>query len=505
MESIKPSSPPFLLFFLLLLSTSSSSSISPPSPSHKPVCIIGSGIGGSSLAHFLKTYSISHPNSTLFNHITIFEKNSIVGGRTATVSLAGDTFEAGASIIHPKNLHALKFASSLNLSIRTQKDDDDDDDSFAIWDGTHFVFKTLPSQNSKIPLYPKIVNFLNSLLLFRRYGFSLIRMQRFVKKLVDNFLRFYMSHESRPVFTTVEEMLKWADLYGLTQRTLQDELAAAGLSQRLISELITVITRINYGQNVTISGLGGAVSLAGSDPGLWSVEGGNWQIAAGLIRRTNVSLHLHEEIISISYVGGSYELNSTKGNSYSCDVTIVATPLDELNIRFSPPISIPKRKLQHTHATFVRGLWNPAYFGLNSVSEIPELVGTIEAPDIPFSSISILKKYSEEDMAYKVFSRAPMPEELLDLIFSVRKETVRINWAAYPHYEAPEVFAPFVLDGLHLYYINSFENAASSIECSAVAAENVARLILSRLSSGSPSDLPNLRKSATDEGAHFDL
>lgn len=120
-----------------------------------------------------------------------------------------------------------------------------------------------------------------------------------------------------------------------------------------------VITRINYGQSVNMSGLAGAVSLAGSGGGLWSVEGGNWQMAAGLINRSDVALHLHEEIESISYLGDVYELNSTKGKSYNCQVTVVATPLDELNILFNPGISVPPRKLQHTHATFVRGLLNP--------------------------------------------------------------------------------------------------------------------------------------------------
>lgn len=123
--------------------------------------------------------------------------------------------------------------------------------------------------------------------------------------------------------------------------------------------LIQVITRINYGQSVYISGLAGAVSLAGSGGGLWSVKGGNWQMAAGLINQWDVTLHLHEEIESIANLGNYYELNSTKGNSYTCEVAVVATPLDELNIQFTPPISIPRRKLQHTHATFVRGLLNP--------------------------------------------------------------------------------------------------------------------------------------------------
>lgn len=127
---------------------------------------------------------------------------------------------------------------------------------------------------------------------------------------------------------------------------------------RFLFDYVQVITRINYGQSVCISGLAGAVSLAGSGGGLWSIEGGNWQMASGLINISDVELHLNEEIHSISYLGDHYELNSTKG-SYMCDVTVISTPLDELNLQFTPPISVPKRQLQHTHTTFVRGLLNP--------------------------------------------------------------------------------------------------------------------------------------------------
>ncbi|EPS68936.1 hypothetical protein M569_05832, partial [Genlisea aurea] len=242
-----------------------------------------------------------------------------------------------------------------------------------------------------------------------------------------------------------------------------------------------VITRINYGQSVEISGFAGGVSLAGSGSGLWAVEGGNWQLAAGLIQRSGVDLHLSEEITSISdHGGGVYQLNSSKGNSFDCHVVVVATPLDELDIRFVPGITIPPRKMHHTHATFVRGLLNPAYFGMGDASDIPDLVGTVESDDIPFSSISVLDADKEGDTIYKIFSRKTMTDSLLDDIFSMRKETVRIDWAAYPHYHAPEEYAPFVLDGKHLYYVNTFENAASAIEASAVAAENVARLVVSR-------------------------
>ncbi|KAF9619708.1 hypothetical protein IFM89_009050 [Coptis chinensis] len=86
---------------------------------------------------------------------------------------------------------------------------------------------------------------------------------------------------------------------------------------------------------------------------------------------------------------------------------------------------------------------------------------------------------------------------------SVRKETIRINWAAYPHYKAQEVFASFLLDGLHLYYVNSFENAASTMQTSVVAAENVVRLILSRQSNQVGSNLKRLAYDA--KGLHVDL
>ncbi|XP_009796980.1 farnesylcysteine lyase [Nicotiana sylvestris] len=446
---------------LVLISTESSPT----------VCIIGSGIGGSSVAHFLRTYSNSEIGT-----IRIFERHEAVGGRMATVTISGETFEAGASILHPKNYHALNYTKYLNLSVRPSESDS----SFGIWDGREFVFKTFTSQ-SKLPIFQSIVSFANSILFFFRYGFSLFRMNTFVEGTVDSFLKYYKSFESRPVFETVEEMLKWSGLYNMTKQTLQEELLDAGLSPRLIQELVMVITRINYGQSVSISGLAGAVSLAGSTKGLWSVEGGNQQMAAGLINHSDVKLHLNEEVKSVSFLGGNYQLNTSKGKIYPCGITVVGTPLDELKIHFLPEISIPGRKLQHTYTTFVRGLLNPAYFALGSISDIPKLVGTVETPDVPFSSISVIKKHKDNDMTYKVFSRRSLDDALLDQIFSVRNETVRIDWAAYPHYHAPEVFAPFILDGQHLYYVNAFENAASTMETSAVAGENIARLILSRL------------------------
>lgn len=59
---------------------------------------------------------------------------------------------------------------------------------------------------------------------------------------VNNFLKYYESSESRPVFETVDGMLKWAGLYNLTTRTLLEELIDSGFPPLLIEELVTVRT-----------------------------------------------------------------------------------------------------------------------------------------------------------------------------------------------------------------------------------------------------------------------
>ena len=61
-----------------------------------------------------------------------------------------------------------------------------------------------------------------------------------MQEMLQRFMLFYNDFESRPVFATVEEMLKWTGLHGLTRRTLEEELLDAGLNSRTIAELVTV-------------------------------------------------------------------------------------------------------------------------------------------------------------------------------------------------------------------------------------------------------------------------
>ena len=145
------------------------------------VCVVGSGMGGASVAYFLREYA---PEPL---QIAVFEARDRVGGRMAVVELEGETFEAGASVIHPKNLHAVKFASLLQLNRTSDDDDDDDEGSFGIWDGTQLVFQTARAGDS---LFSKTVTrIMNTLSVLWRYGASLWRMQNHVNVSVARILK----------------------------------------------------------------------------------------------------------------------------------------------------------------------------------------------------------------------------------------------------------------------------------------------------------------------------
>jgi prenylcysteine oxidase/farnesylcysteine lyase len=78
-----------------------------------------------------------------------------------------------------------------------------------------------------------------------RYGFSLVKMEGFVDETVNKFLKYYEGVETRPVFESVEEMLKWAGLLNLTGKSLNEELVdGVKLAPLLIKELVTV--RISF-------------------------------------------------------------------------------------------------------------------------------------------------------------------------------------------------------------------------------------------------------------------
>lgn len=135
------------------------------------------------------------------------------------------------------------------------------------------------------------------------------------------------------------------------------------------------------------------VSLAGAEPGLWSVKGGNWKVCKGLFDKSATILNKNTQIIEVikkfdltSNSIPQYYLRSTNSLiSTPFDVVIVAVPLD-VTLDFigcqgcrNWPVPSELGKFQQTVATFVNGTLNEDTFGGKS-----QIIGTMEKPDIFF-------------------------------------------------------------------------------------------------------------------------
>ncbi|GJP29511.1 hypothetical protein CLOM_g16928 [Closterium sp. NIES-68] len=598
---------PCLLASLVLVVSTTATSPSPSTPPPVPsspfkVCIVGAGMGGASAALFLRNVSRalasaapaspSSPSSASAAQLSplpeldihVFERAGRVGGRMLLLKVPGGgvkaegeraegdvvEVEAGASIIHGKNLHLVRLAQQLRLETAPPTDMD-----FGIWgghcssssagangmdssrsggsgggasssgasseascSGGGFVFQEWKLGEGSVAKW--VAEWVNAARMVARYTLAGLRaMRAFVGDMLQRWMRLYEEDkEGGGAFERPEDLLRSLGLLELTRVTLTDALLDRGLPAVLINELVTMITRVQYGQNATMSGLPGAVGLCGTGSELWKVRGGNWQLAQGAIQLANASLHLHSRVARIAGQdqagtsgtssgdgdGGGYVLymesrggkgkptgesaggegrGGSGGNragdgsdgdadtdgggaaaaEVHCDAVVIATPMEQNGIAILPaPPLLPLRTYQHTHVTFVRGALNHTYFGAADPSSLPGLIGTLESDSIPFSSISRLAPLaSDGSSVFKVFSRQHLSNDTLNLLFRSRSFKRSIDWPAYPHYAPPDAFAPFLLDGHHLYYTSTFESAASALETAAVAAKNVAQLLLSRL------------------------
>ncbi|MBW2405274.1 MAG: hypothetical protein JRF42_16100, partial [Deltaproteobacteria bacterium] len=118
---------------------------------------------------------------------------------------------------------------------------------------------------------------------------------------------------------------------------------------------------------------------------------------------------------------------------------------------------------QITWATFVKGTPRADYFGLAHASDLPDAVLTVEDDTIPFSSLGLVATSPDGALIYKLFSREPLAESLLDEIFSSRDVVERIRWEAYPVLSPSRDLPPFRLaDGL--YWVNAMEFAVSTMD-----------------------------------------
>ena len=290
----------------------------------------------------------------------------------------------------------------------------------------------------------------------------------------------------------------------------------------MVDELVCCAMRVNYGQNnKDLDAFTAFVSLAGMEDGsLWRIVGGNCQIPqkalegskATLIQANVTSITRNHKDGQTSYTVMYDKLadqeNKTgleiceEGLKTDFDVVIIAHPLNVSTVKFENfPTQIysvaAKTPYHRTVATFITGELNGKTFGLEGSSyptsfPLDILTNNLVDSPVDFNSVAIeipvdikdtdtkefRKPLSEEpNRVWKVFSQNPLSTTDKSRLFrSIESEVVK-DWLAYPHYQPPEEYPPFVLDGEGLMYINAIEKAASAAEMSCIGGKNAALLV----------------------------
>ncbi len=436
------------------------------------VVVIGAGIAGSTAAYFVRRALGDGVR------IVVHEKNDRVGGRVRSTILAGGHIELGATLLHSSNRHLVGIARSAGLvPVPPHNRRTEDDGRLAIWSGDDFVFETAPSQ------------WRTTARTFLRYGRAPLRARALVRAFVDDWTQIYALQAQGEAFDTPDALFERLGLRRFAAEASAEFFRARGLSDRFMDELVTAVSRVNYNQDARLNAFANAVSLTGAGwagGALASIRGGNVQLCEHALRSAGAELRRGVRVAAIAHEPAPegrprYRVYRADGPGEAFDAVVVANPLEFADLDFpgvdlAPGADI-RRAYQVTHATFVAGELDPAYFGRPPDATLPETVLTMENPEIPFSSIGRVGYAPElRQPIYKVFSREALDEALLARLFRTRGAVHSVRWDAYPVLQPMPEGPPFRL-APRLYYANAMESVVSTMETQAVAGCNAAALL----------------------------
>ncbi|PWN52994.1 hypothetical protein IE53DRAFT_384552 [Violaceomyces palustris] len=390
-----------------------------PPPQQRPkvwkVAIIGAGPSGTSAAYFLhqaqkildSEHRLGDPEQII--DITVFEKETRIGGRTTVVHPYDDQrfrpVEVGASIFAAVNYNLLRAVKKFKLETTSP----DLQGSTGIWDGQQFLFEGDTS------------SWWSSAKMLWRYGYSPVSTQNLVKKALKSFVALYSpkflhspsGQANRTVsgfpWETIEEMSQAVNTSSLTPVTAMDYYYENSVSKLFIEEMIEAATRVNYAQNTDeIHAFGGLVSLASS--GARAVVGGNYQIFERMLAESGARVRMGEQgdvtgLLKFDSIRGAIEagkitegeasdngwygggkdeakwwLGTKSGFGDVYDVVLIATPWHNAGITLlntdkriaSPPYARVCVTLFSTTAKSAR----PDYFGRGKNDDVPTTILT---------------------------------------------------------------------------------------------------------------------------------
>ncbi|KAF3911688.1 hypothetical protein AA313_de0203676 [Arthrobotrys entomopaga] len=468
--------------------------LSEPAPS-KRVAVIGAGAAGSSAAYYLKDYAQKHDFHV---NLTIYERNSYIGGRTTTVNAYDDPdepVELGGSIFVQVNQNMYEAAKSFKLPIANYNTGSPDGaDQLGVWDGRQFVV-TIHGDGG----------WWESAKLLWRYGLSYTRTNSLVKQTVGNFLKMY----DEPVFPwkSLTQTAMDLDLIPATSIDGLQFLTNHKIGAPFSSEVIQASTRVNYASNLGhIHGLETMVAM--STDGAMAITGGNWKIFHKMIETSKSNILTETTVTNIERVpdAKTWVVKATKSNGDvledEYDEVIIAAPYQFSNIT-SQSIKAPEKiKYTDLHVTLFASPYrlSPKYFNFNK-DLVPDMILTTLPIDYDqetsrvgpskFWSVNILRTLDRKlengvmrrEYLYKVFSPRYWPDENIYEMMDLPKDANALTWSyrklwqAYPMEEPRSTFQEAQLD-FGLWYTAGMEAFISCMETMSLSGKNVAANIV---------------------------
>lgn len=392
---------------------------------------------------------------------------------------------------------------------------EDEEQSLGVFDGQRFVFIQTMSEG-------KLNYWWNTVKILWKYGISPFRTLRLMRSTVDSFLKMY----DEPIFPWKEGLSEAVAAVGLlnaTASTGRQYLHANGIADAFAKDIVQASTRVNYAQNLGyIHGLETMVCMA--TDGAMSIEGGNWQIFEGMLNASEADVYLNSkvDVIEIGDPNGKLRLSSNAFSAadYGLDALVLAAPYHQASIKFTPspahiPDDVPYVELHVTLFSSPRNLAPGAFF-LPEYQKVPEVILTTtsslddsdptDAGPAGFFSISRLRSARNmnttpprDEYIYKIFSAQPVTAAFLLKILGMDRDPgitgrnidelqdvdiadevpwlYRKVWKSYPRLYPRVTFEPQQLDK-NLWYTSGIESFISTMETSALAGKNVARLIV---------------------------
>ncbi|KAI9788082.1 MAG: hypothetical protein M1816_007213 [Peltula sp. TS41687] len=369
----------------------------------KRVAIIGAGAGGSSAAYYLRQYAL---DAGIPISLTVYERNSHIGGRTTTVHVHDDPFqpvELGASIFVQVNRNLVGAVERFGL--RLSDDDEAEETSFSstataataflgIWNGREFVYV---QASDSIGWWGK------SKLLWK-YGMAPIRTMNLMKSTVGTFLKMYEAPHFP--FGSLSDTAHGLGLTSFTSSTGEQILKTHGIAAKFATDVVQASTRVNYAQNLQlIHGLETMVCMA--TDGAMAVRGGNWRIFDAMLNDAGARVVLNTSVTAIEerrdQDGGGFVVRSRRSTTAeregereeteeeaaeqhdsAFDSIILAAPYQFSNIEFSPPLTHTPSKIPYVslHVTLFSTphTLSPSFFNLSSSSPVPQIILTTLSP-----------------------------------------------------------------------------------------------------------------------------